>query len=269
MPFAPVMTLPTIFETCEPRREVLAGELPDAIFAADLWDVIRRKAHPDYRNPIRFFDGTHPTENLKRLVKDVAERLAGVQGVTPFYKLETNFGGGKTHGLIASVHVARHGSELEGRLSEYDIRRYPQIESVKIAAFVGESSSPLDGVALDVEGQTVRTYTPWGQLALMAGGLAGYEHVRNSDQAGVAPERGDLERAFGEGPLLILIDELVLYMARCFAMAADHPRGKINSQWTVFLQTLSSIAGQRPQTVVLLTLPTEKICCAATCATRS
>ena len=88
---------PAIFELCKPRREVLAGELPDAIFAADLWDVISGKAHADYRDPSRFFTGTHPTENLKLLVKEVTERLAGVSGGTPVFRLETGFGGGKTH----------------------------------------------------------------------------------------------------------------------------------------------------------------------------
>ena len=85
------------FDLCKPRREVLAGELPDAIFAADLWDVISGTAHKDYRDPLRFFTGTHPTENLKLLVKEVSERLAGVSG-------------GKTHSLIAAVHVAREGT---------------------------------------------------------------------------------------------------------------------------------------------------------------
>lgn len=252
------MTISTIFDCCEPRREVLAGEFPDSIFAADLWDVIRGKAHGDYQDPSQFFEGTHPTQNLKRLVKDVAERLAGIQGVTPFYKLETGFGGGKTHGLIACVHVGRHGAQIADSLSGYEIRRYPEPGSVRIAAFVGENSSPLEGVELEVDGQSVRTFTPWGQLALMAGGLQGYERIKESDLVGVAPTREDLESSFGDGPLLILIDELVLYMARCFAMPADHARGKINSQWPTFLQTLSSIASQRPQTAVLLTFPTEK-----------
>jgi len=55
--------IPTIFDTCTPRAEVLAGELQDAIFAADLWDVVCRKpgTHPDYLDPVRFFAGTHPT----------------------------------------------------------------------------------------------------------------------------------------------------------------------------------------------------------------
>ena len=250
-------TLPTIFDCCKPRHEVLAGELPDSIFAADLWDVIQKRAHPDYQDPLQFFAGTHPTENLKRLVKDVAERLAGVEGVTFFYKIETGFGGGKTHVLIACVHVALNGGRLAEVLGEFKIRRLPEAGTVKVAAFVGENASPLEGIELTVDGQTVRTYTPWGQLALMAGGLAGYEQVRENDLTGVAPTRDALERAFGDGPLLILMDELVLYMARGFAMPPDHPRGKINSQWTVFLQTLSTVASQRPKTAVLITLPSE------------
>lgn len=167
------MTLPTIFDCCEPRHEVLAGELPDSIFAADLWDVIQQRAHPDYQDPLQFFAGTHPTENLKRLVKDVAERLAGVEGVTSFYKIETGFGGGKTHVLIACVHVALNGDLLAEALREFKIRRLPETATVRVAAFVGENASPLEGIELTVDGQTVRTYTPWGQLALMAGGLAG------------------------------------------------------------------------------------------------
>lgn len=59
----PTSRVPSIFETCTPRPEVLAGELPDSIFAADLWDVVCRKpgTHPDYLDPNRFFAGTHPT----------------------------------------------------------------------------------------------------------------------------------------------------------------------------------------------------------------
>src|SRR5437868_3255161 len=107
-PRKPMPSPPSIFDQCKPRPEVLAGELPDAIFAADLWDVASRRpgTHKDYSDPVRFFAGTHPTENLKFLVKEVAERLGGVEGGTPVFRLETGFGGGKTHNLIAAVHVA-------------------------------------------------------------------------------------------------------------------------------------------------------------------
>ncbi len=249
---------PSIFDLCKPRREVLAGELPDAIFAADLWDVIAGTAHQDYRDPVRFFTGTHPTENLKLLVKEVAERLAGVSGGTPVFRLETGFGGGKTHSLIAAVHVAREGVQLATPLADYHIAQFPRPGAVRVAAFVGEDSDPLSGHEHRVDGQRLRTYTPWGQLALLAGGVEGYEHVRENDLQGVAPARSTLEAALGDQPVLILIDELVLYMARAFALREDQARRHVNSQWATFLQTLFSVAARRPRTVVILTLPSEQ-----------
>jgi predicted AAA+ superfamily ATPase len=86
------MALPTVFDTCVTKPEVLASELPDAIFAADLWAVVTGNAHQDYLDPNRFFAGTYPTDNLKVLVKDIVERLAGSEGATPIFKLETGFG---------------------------------------------------------------------------------------------------------------------------------------------------------------------------------
>jgi hypothetical protein len=250
--------LPSIFDTCQPRPEILAGELPDALFAADLWDVVRKNAHKDYQDTDRFFTGTHPTANLKLLLKDVAERLDGAEGGTSTFRLETGFGGGKTHSLIATVHVAREGRNLAQKIAEYGITRLPEPGRAKIAAFVGENSDPLSGTEHTEEGQKIRTYTPWGQIALMAGGLAGYEQVKDNDIQGVAPSRDALEQALGDRPVLILIDELVLYMARCFALPESNPRSNIGSQWATFFQTLLSVAARRPGTVVIITLPSEQ-----------
>src|SRR5260370_35772165 len=77
-------SLPSIFDCCKPRREVLQGELPDAIFAAELWDVFTcsPNTHADYREPVRFFAGTHPSENIRPFVQAVAVRLAASSGGT-------------------------------------------------------------------------------------------------------------------------------------------------------------------------------------------
>ncbi len=123
---------------------MLAGELPDAIFAADLWDVISGTAHKDYRDPSRFFTGTHPTENLKLLVKEVAERLAGVSGGTPVFRLETGFGGGKTHSLIAAVHTAREGDRLATQLSDYHIAQFPTSGEVRVGSVCGRGIRPAE-----------------------------------------------------------------------------------------------------------------------------
>jgi hypothetical protein len=44
------MSLPTVFDTCEPREDVLKGTIADADFAADLAKVIRGIASDDYQN---------------------------------------------------------------------------------------------------------------------------------------------------------------------------------------------------------------------------
>lgn len=117
-------------------------------------------------------------------MKEAAERLAGIEGGTPVFLLETGFGGGKTHSLIATVHVAREGDQLAGCLSDYRINRFPVRGDVQAAAFVGEESDPLGGNEHVIEGQRIRTYTPWGQIALFAGGLRGYELIRENVSKG-------------------------------------------------------------------------------------
>jgi len=251
---------PSIFDTCKPRPEVLQGELPDSIFAAELWDVFTRSpnTHADYREPARFFAGTHPTENMKLLVKEVAERLAGVEGGTPVFRLETGFGGGKTHSLISLVHVAREGSRAAGLLGDYGIKRFPAPDETRVAAFVGDFADPLMGIELEAGGHKQRAFTPWGQLAFLAGGPAGYAAVKENDLVGIAPARPALEAALGDGPVLLLLDELVLYMARAAALPEAAPRSKVNSQWPTFLQTLFGLAAARPRTALVLTLPSEQ-----------
>ena len=44
-----------VFDTCEPREDVIKGTIADADFAADLAKVIRGIASDDYQKPDRFF----------------------------------------------------------------------------------------------------------------------------------------------------------------------------------------------------------------------
>jgi predicted AAA+ superfamily ATPase len=69
----------TIFDSCEPRSEVLKGELREEIFAARLRDVIIGQADPVYQDPATFFDNTYPTEGLKLLLDEALGRLTGLK----------------------------------------------------------------------------------------------------------------------------------------------------------------------------------------------
>src|SRR5690242_347675 len=102
------MSLPSIFSVCTPRPDVLSGALTEADFAADLAQVLRNEAPEEYKNPVRFFENTYPTRGLRSLLDNVCRRLSGAGGqAASIFRLDTQFGGGKTHGLIALVHAAR------------------------------------------------------------------------------------------------------------------------------------------------------------------
>ena len=92
-------------EVVKLREDVRTGELSLAVFAADLYDVVMQKGQrPVYEDPAQFFALTYPTYNLRQLDKDVVLRLDG-RSDKAYRKLSVNYGGGKTHTLIALRHL--------------------------------------------------------------------------------------------------------------------------------------------------------------------
>src|SRR3954452_2498652 len=98
--------LRSIYATCSPRPDVAAGTTKDEQFAADLAQVIRGTAPDEYRVPAVFFRNSYPTRGMKELLKAVCQRLSGKGGeIGSVFRLDTKYGGGKTHGLIALAHA--------------------------------------------------------------------------------------------------------------------------------------------------------------------
>ena len=113
------MTVPTIFETCRPRQDILTGAITESDFAADLALVVGGRAGSDYPDPVCFFADTYPTRGLKNLLANVCRRLPGAGGeVAAIFRLDTSHGGGKTHGLIALAHAA-NGLKGVPKLAEF------------------------------------------------------------------------------------------------------------------------------------------------------
>jgi len=93
-----------LFEICQPRSDILQGTVQESDFAADLAQVIKGTASTEYREAKSFFKNTHPTKGLQTLLKTVCQRLTG-QGGTAVLRLDTQYGGEKTHSLIALTHA--------------------------------------------------------------------------------------------------------------------------------------------------------------------
>src|SRR5205823_10719524 len=88
----------------DPHPDVSSGKYQQAEFAADLWQVYQKEGSDEYKHPTEFFRRTFLTEGLKHLLERALLRLAGAGG-DPVVELQTNFGGGKTHSMLALWHL--------------------------------------------------------------------------------------------------------------------------------------------------------------------
>jgi len=221
------------YDVIKLREDILSGELDEAIFAANLTDVLYARAPLEYRDPAHFFQQTYPTQGLVNLLATVAKRLASGVGDSVI-QLQTPFGGGKTHALISLYHLFRHGMQYrDAALVRQSLERagLDALSEVRIACFVGEDADPLKGK------------TPWGALAEQ---LGVYPLVEEHDCRRRAPGRDLVLQMLGEQPTLILLDELVPYLVG----AKD-----FQDQVLVFCQQLTEAVGVAPRAALVATLP--------------
>jgi predicted AAA+ superfamily ATPase len=241
--------LKTIFETCTPRAEVLKGELREQQFAASLTKVLRREADEVYGDPDTFFSNTYPTGGLKSLLGEALGRLSSVEpSNNPIIRLETSFGGGKTHNLIALLHLCR------GRVSPRVISGFVSPDLVpgqpvkKIAGIVG----PDMDVANGIDHGSVKTFTIWGDIAFQIGGPAGYQVVRKSDEQRTTPGTQVWEKLIGDDPALIMIDEIAAYLRA--AKGTTVGATSLAKQTVAFLMSLIKFVSESKQAVLVYTL---------------
>lgn len=245
------MTPPLVFSSCTPRPDVLKGAVTESDFAADLAQIVSggTNAPADYADPARFFQNTYPTRGLRDLLANVCRRLSGAGGeAAAIFRLDTQYGGGKTHGLIALVHAAR-GMAGVPNVAEFIEPALVPSKKVRIAAFDGENADPSNGRLM---GDGVRAHTPWGEIAYALAGNAGYEQVRKSDVDGVAPGAETLRALFGGEPTLILMDELSIYLRKVQAMRTAR------DQLAAFLTSLFKAVEATPNAAVVYTLAVGK-----------
>ena len=242
------MPVPTIFDLCTPRADILQGSVTEAEFAADLARVLTNEggtAYADYANPARFFANTYPTRGLKDLLANICRRLSGAGGeVAAIFRLDTSYGGGKTHGLIALAHAAK-GMQGVAEPEEFvDPALIPSVP-VRVAAFDGDNANPADGRDM---GNGVRAKTPWGELAYALAGKVGFDKVAKSDEEHSDPGADTLRNLLGDEPALILLDELSIYLRKVRARPEAH------GQFAAFLSSLHKAVEGKPKVALVYTL---------------
>ncbi|MGH8904749.1 MAG: Swt1 family HEPN domain-containing protein, partial [Egibacteraceae bacterium] len=249
---APAAGLTPWREVVTPHDDVATGRFQQAEFAADLAQVYRGEGSAEYVDPVEFFRRTYLTAGLRELLTTGARRILS-QGGQPVIDLQTNFGGGKTHSLLALYHLlsgidlARLPQETQDLLREAGVTELPKVER---AVLVGTAISPGQ-VHHKRDGTAVRTL--WGELAWQLGGPDGYALIAEADQTRTNPGDG-LVRVFRQAaPCLVLIDEWVAY-ARQLYSRHDLEAGTFDTHFS-FAQALTESAKAVGGVLVVMSIP--------------
>jgi predicted AAA+ superfamily ATPase len=243
-------------EIAVPHRDVLEGTLQQSEFAADLMAVHEGRASATYLDPRAFFQRTFITEGMRLLLTSVAQRLNG-QGGDPVLQLQTAFGGGKTHTLLAVYHLAKGGyatQDLPGVAPLLDQAGLAGLPVARVAVLDGNHLAP--GQTRARNGQTVRTL--WGELAWQLGKEEGYALVAEADANGTSPGKEVLQPLLAKyAPCVLLVDELVAYV-RQFEGGKSLPGGTYDSNMS-FIQALTESVKQVPNAILLASLPESEV----------
>lgn len=248
-------------EVITPHRDVVTGQFNAAEFAADLHQVATgQQTAPEYADPREFFARTYLTTGLHDLLGWAARRISGDTNASPVVNLQTQFGGGKTHSMLALYHL----------FSGVSIRELPQAVQDAVAPAAAEEASPSALSGLDVRRVTLvgthlspseplvkedgtRVRTLWGELAWQLGGPAAYERIRTADEAGVPPGDTLADLVREHSPVLILIDEWVAY-ARLLVGKDGLAGGDFAAQFT-FAQHLTELVRAIPGAMLVVSIP--------------
>lgn len=242
-------------EIAVPHEDVLKGTFQQAEFAADLSRVHDGTATAEYQNAALFYQRTFITEGMRLLLDSVVKRLAG-KGGDPVIQLQTAFGGGKTHTMLAVYHLAKGetpASDLHGVSDILNAAAIVELPRARIAVLDGIKASPNQPHWRD----NLAVHTLWGDLAWQLGGAEGYALVQDADRSGTSPGKAVLETLLTKyAPCVILVDELVAYI-RQFEESKPLTGGTFDSNLS-FIQALTEALKAVPNAIMLASLPESK-----------
>jgi len=198
-----------------PHSDITQGKLTMDIFAADIWQVLNGKAPADYLDMDLFFNKTYPTKGLKNLLDVVNKRLEG-KGGDSVIQLQTPFGGGKTHALIALYHEAKR-------------------KGLKVCVFDGSALSPKET-------------RPWEEIEKQ---LTGQVKLTKGE---ISPGKEKLSRLLGENqPVLILMDEILEYATKAAGVKVGD--SNLAAQTLAFMQEITAAVSSLEKALLVITLP--------------
>lgn len=245
------MDLKSWYSICTPHEDIRKGNLDESTFAIDLWGVINNNAPKMYLDAEEFFKKTFLTEGLKSVLLKSAVSLFGTENSTDrILGLQTSFGGGKTHLLLALYHFAKQ--EQREKIFESAGITLKNVKSgkVNVAVFTNKTCDVVQGRKTK-DGILIRTI--WGEIAYQLGGKELYSLIEINDKERICPQGKFEEILEKAAPCIILIDELADYCVAAAGIKIE--KTTLADQTISFVQQLSGAVAKEPKTMVVSTLP--------------
>ena len=199
-----------LFSACPPRPTNVAGDN----YAADMDNTLKNQ-FADIESARQFFQSTYPTDGLKGVSRMIYHRLMDGDDSTEdsIYRLDSRFGGGKTHTLITLAGAALY-PELVREGATPVPAEYAPNQAIRLVAFTGENTDLEQGANLGEGYSGIRPKSLIGHIAAKIGGESAFRQFKVHDDNLTSPGSGDIAELLGDAPCLILIDEFVQMLSR-------------------------------------------------------
>ena len=236
-----------LFNACVPRSASSANEN----YAADLHGALRNELG-SIESARQFFQSTYPTNGLSEICRMIFSRLTlgNESNESSLYRIDSSFGGGKTHTLIALAGLAKHTELIQEDITPVPSDLVPD-QPVRIVAFTGENTDLVNGAYLGDDFPSIRPKSLIGHIAVQIGGDFAFRQFENHDSNLTTPGSEEIAQLIGDAPCIILIDELVQLLRRY--EDADF-RDKL-PQLTALCSALAKAVENSPRAVMVITTP--------------
>jgi hypothetical protein len=249
--------LPAWRDVAIPRDDIQDGSFDESSFAADLGLAAAGQGRPEYRDARLFFEQTYLTENLATVLEELVRRIDGDPAAAGVYRMQTEFGGGKTHTLLAAYHLFRSPAEVLETACGQELAQRSGLSSIPAAKVV-----VLDGAALLAGRPTelesgVQAHTLLGHLAYGLGGAAAYARVAEQDVALLGSSTTQLSELLREfAPAVIVLDEALEYLVKALPVRTNE--GDLATTTLTLIKELSTAVAGVERVALLATLTSSR-----------
>lgn len=244
-------------EVAVPHQDIADGSFDESLFAADLGLVARGKGPNDYLDPAVFAAKTYLTANLKAALVEIGNRLGGDPAAKAVHRMQTEFGGGKTHTLLSAYHLFGSPDQVRGTKLARELAA-----SLKSGSLPKANVVVLDGSAMLADPETMPDgtviHTFLGHLAWQLGGADGYATIKAQDEGlrgtSTAQMVDLLERY---SPCLILMDETLEYLNKTLEVRSNE--GSLAATTLTVIKELTTAASNVKGACVLVTITSSRM----------